>query len=258
MPSAISPEHSIEPPDDLDELFNYDAGLEAATIAGEPSVAAIPEVPVAHIDEEIVVTKKRQPIAKLDETRILSSSGILKLRKISKQMRFKGKGHEFSDMAKLLHMYQIWLDDLYPRAKFADGLAIIEKLGHKKRIQMERKQWIDEGKPRTLSDDVGERIEHEHTGSDSLPESDAANGEDHPSHGVEDHDPRRRDGTPGQEANMRPSQEASMVRDVSEQPGEDELDTLMAEAQGEIAAKSNHDDSERFADEEEAMAGLDW
>lgn len=48
----------------------------------------------------------------------------------------------------MLNMYQLWLDDLYPRAKFADGLAMIEKLGHTKRIQMMRKEWIDEGKPR--------------------------------------------------------------------------------------------------------------
>lgn len=49
-------------------------------------------------------------------------------------------------MAKLLNTYQLWLDDLYPRAKFADGLAIIEKLGHSKRMQVMRKEWILEGK----------------------------------------------------------------------------------------------------------------
>lgn len=51
-------------------------------------------------------------------------------------------------------MYQLWLDELYPRAKFADGLAIIEKLGHKKRMQIMRREWINEGKPRP-SEDVG-------------------------------------------------------------------------------------------------------
>lgn len=45
-------------------------------------------------------------------------------------------------------MYQLWLDDLYPRAKFGDGLAIIEKLGHTKRMQTMRREWINEGKPR--------------------------------------------------------------------------------------------------------------
>jgi len=48
----------------------------------------------------------------------------------------------------MLRMYQLWLDDLYPRAKFSDGLRIIEKLGHTKEMQMLRKQWIDESKPK--------------------------------------------------------------------------------------------------------------
>lgn len=59
----------------------------------------------------------------------------------------KGKGHEFSDVARLLNFYQLWLDGLYPRAKFADGLQLIEKVGHTKRMQVMRKEWIDEGKP---------------------------------------------------------------------------------------------------------------
>lgn len=59
----------------------------------------------------------------------------------------KGKGHEFSDVAKLLNYYQLWLDQLYPRAKFADAIQLVEKAGHTKRMQMYRKSWIDEGKP---------------------------------------------------------------------------------------------------------------
>lgn len=59
----------------------------------------------------------------------------------------KGKGHEFSDVARLLNFYQLWLDGLYPRAKFADGLQLVEKVGHSKRMQVMRKEWIDEGKP---------------------------------------------------------------------------------------------------------------
>lgn len=50
-------------------------------------------------------------------------------------------------MARLLQHYQLWLDELYPRAKFADGLVMIEKLGHRKRVQTMRREWIDEGKP---------------------------------------------------------------------------------------------------------------
>jgi replication fork protection complex subunit Csm3/Swi3 len=47
------------------------------------------------IDEEIVVTKKRIPIPKLDDARLRSEPGIPRLQRISKErLRFKGKGHE--------------------------------------------------------------------------------------------------------------------------------------------------------------------
>lgn len=60
---------------------------------------------------------------------------------------------QFSDAARLLGFYQLWLDDLYPRAKFADCLSMIEKLGHSKRIQIIRRQWIDERKPQSCCGD---------------------------------------------------------------------------------------------------------
>jgi replication fork protection complex subunit Csm3/Swi3 len=105
------------------------------------------------LDEEVKIAKKRKPIAKLDEAKLLSQPGIPKLRalarsnSIASKLRLKGKGHEYSDAAKLLGYYQLWLDNLYPRAKFADGLQLVEKVGHGKRMQVMRKEWIDEGKP---------------------------------------------------------------------------------------------------------------
>ena len=106
------------------------------------------------LDSEVKVKKQRKPIAKLDEARLLSAPGIPKLRAdaripnfLNKKLRIKGKGHEFTDMARLLSYYQLWLDNLYPRAKFADGLQLIEKVGHSRRMQVMRKEWIDERKP---------------------------------------------------------------------------------------------------------------
>jgi replication fork protection complex subunit Csm3/Swi3 len=148
---------------------NQDTRREAANPgASAPADAAI--------DEEIKIVKKRQPIPKLDAPLLLSPAGIPKLRRISKdRLKFKGKGHEvrsiiqrrlhvtilspspqFSDIARLLNTYQLWLDDLYPRAKFVDALTIMEKLGHSKHIQMMRKAWIEEGKPKaTIESDEG-------------------------------------------------------------------------------------------------------
>jgi len=105
------------------------------------------------MDEEIKITKQRKKIPKLDAERLLSEPGIPKMRKLlrsgdlKKKLRLKGKGHEFSDAARLLNYYQMWLDQLYPRAKFADALQLVEKAGHTKKLQMYRKSWIDEGKP---------------------------------------------------------------------------------------------------------------
>ena len=99
------------------------------------------------IDEEVKVKKPRAKQAKLDDERLLGAKGIPTLRRISKErLKFRGKGHEFSDVTKLLNMYQLWLDDMFPKAKFTDGLAIIEKLGHSRRMQTMRREWIYEDK----------------------------------------------------------------------------------------------------------------
>ncbi|KAI8960228.1 Swi3-domain-containing protein [Daldinia sp. FL1419] len=101
------------------------------------------------IDEAVAVQKKaRAPIVKLDEGRLLSEKGIPRLRRKARDLKFKGKGHEFSDTARLLSFYQLWFDDLFPKAKFLDAAAMAEKAGHKKYMRMKRMEWIEEGKPR--------------------------------------------------------------------------------------------------------------
>ncbi|KAG6052136.1 hypothetical protein E4U39_003758 [Claviceps sp. Clav50 group G5] len=111
------------------------------------------------IDQEVSVPKRaREPRVKLDESRLLGPSGLPKLRKRARDLNLKGKGHEFSDAARLLSFYQIWLDDLFPKAKFLDALAMVEKLGHKKQIVVARNEILNEGKPKAQDDqddDVG-------------------------------------------------------------------------------------------------------
>ncbi|EJT79956.1 chromosome segregation in meiosis protein 3 [Gaeumannomyces tritici R3-111a-1] len=103
------------------------------------------------IDEEISVAKRaRVPRVKLDETRLLSDKGIPALRKRAGQLKLKGKGHEFSDAARLLSFYQLWLDDVFPKAKFLDALAMVEKAGHKSIMHKQRMDWINESKPRPM------------------------------------------------------------------------------------------------------------
>lgn len=248
---------------------------------------------------------------RLTGCRLLSAAGIPKLRKISKdKFKFKGKGNEvsltadtnqrlrltfvqFTDMAKLLNTYQLWLDDLFPKAKFLDGLTMVEKLGHKKKIQIYRKEWIDEGKPRSADDDLDDFIATRGNQTidrgagegrdtlDNIPEEaqvvrDVLPGRDHEQlspQGGNEPDEDELDALL-QEASAETFQTQSptiKTRQSIQEPDEDELDALLAEDGPAAAAPkslfggpSSREKSppkqpvDDFADEEEAMAGLDW
>lgn len=47
-----------------------------------------------------------------------------------------------------MSFYQEWLDDLFPKAKFVDSLAMVEKVGHKSKVKELRVEWINEGRPK--------------------------------------------------------------------------------------------------------------
>lgn len=110
--------------------------------------------------------------------RLLGPAGIPKLRKRAAGLKLKGKGHEvripqpdpfslrlltcclrgfqFSDASRLLSFYQLWLDDLFPKARFLDALAMVEKAGHKKGLISARSEWINEGRKAGNNDDDDE------------------------------------------------------------------------------------------------------
>ncbi|KAJ2896572.1 putative chromosome segregation in meiosis protein 3 protein [Zalerion maritima] len=138
---------------DLDEFdvddFNFDEIREPSP---QPNKRKQDEAGLG-IDEEVSVAKRpRAPAVKLDEAKLLSDKGIPNLRQRARKLKFRGKGHEFSDAAHLLEFYQEWLDHLFPKAKFLDGLAMVEKLGHKIIIRKQRLEWINEEKPKDIDD----------------------------------------------------------------------------------------------------------
>lgn len=154
----------------------------------------------------------------------------------------------------MLNMYQLWLDDLYPRAKFADALAIIEKVGHTKRMQMMRKEWIDEGKPRRSrdqDDEVDEIISEQPTadqGTENMEGVEHRGDVSQPDTGSAEQVPDRAASTAG----------------GADDPDEDELDALLAEsapfgtsAPKTLPVRTNAAQEDPFADEMEAMAGMD-
>lgn len=148
----------------------------------------------------------------------------------------------------MLNMYQLWLDDLYPRAKFADALTIIEKVGHTKNMQMRRKDWIDEGKPRRTTEPDEEVADIE---LDERPSAAQSAGD---MDGIEQ---------PAESLARQPDR-AEQVQGRHAEPDDDELDALLAEsAEFESAApktlpvRTAEPNDDPFADDMEAMAEME-
>ncbi|KAI8722601.1 Chromosome segregation in meiosis protein [Fusarium sp. LHS14.1] len=195
------------------------------------------------IDEEVDVKKRaRAPNVKLDEDRLLGPKGIPKLRQRARELKIKGKGHEFSDAGRLLSFYQLWLDDLFPKAKFLDALAMVEKAGHKKRVVIARNEWINEGKPKDHIANGDEEEEEDLFGENNT--SQPAGPEPTTTSTTE---PSRAK-TPQQDNDVpddddiydaTPRQVRHTLPIRNEVPEEDDLEALIAEAEGQDAAKKS-------------------
>ncbi|KAK6341719.1 chromosome segregation in meiosis- protein [Orbilia brochopaga] len=163
--------------DDLDDLFSYDIdeiettygpkgdGQDTTDQQSQPAASNANKIAAAKgkgkekeegdlgVDEEVKI-RKRKPLVKLTEDRLLGPSGIPYLQQhAAKKIKFKGKGHEISDLGRLLNFYQIWADNMYPKANFKDVLEIIEKLGSSRAMQRKREEWIEEYKMKQREED---------------------------------------------------------------------------------------------------------
>ncbi|KAM5347175.1 hypothetical protein ACJ41O_010180 [Fusarium nematophilum] len=190
------------------------------------------------IDEEVDVKKRaRVPNVKLDEERLLGPKGIPMLRRRARDLKIKGKGHEFSDASRLLSFYQLWLDDLFPKAKFLDALAMVEKAGHKKRVTIARNDFINEGKPKeTTADDEDDDLFGEE--NDTLRPADEDATAQPAAETERPKTPERDAGVPDEDDLYDATPRAPAVVPIrNDAPGEDDLEALIAEAEGRDAAK---------------------
>lgn len=113
--------------------------------------------------------------------------------------------------------YQLWLDDLYPKAKFRDALAMVEKAGHKKRLAMARAEWLNEHKPKSADKD------------DDLDLPTLQDGQRTPTQGVPPEDDIY--GSTPQANRARPPTTGRLISQSNGMPDDDDLDALMAEAE---------------------------
>ncbi|CAM1501560.1 Fc.00g035440.m01.CDS01 [Cosmosporella sp. VM-42] len=204
------------------------------------------------IDEEVSVQKRaRVPNVKLDEERLLGPAGIPKLRQRAGNLKIKGKGHEFSDASRLLSFYQLWLDDLFPKAKFLDALTMVEKAGHKKRVMVARNDFINEGKVNDTAEEEAENDEDFDAFSEPQhPEPNtAAPAIERPKTPTQD--PDIPDDDDLYDVTPRASRPIVPIRNNA--PDEDDLDALIAEAESSEQAKASRPAAEPEEDGLDAL-----
>ncbi|KAM0351493.1 hypothetical protein HYE67_001063 [Fusarium culmorum] len=253
--------------DPANRLDNYDV----ADLSDDPFASPPPEASNKKrkepdsglgIDEEVDVKKRaRAPNVKLDEDRLLGPKGIPKLRQRARDLKIKGKGHEFSDASRLLSFYQLWLDDLFPKAKFLDALSMVEKAGHKKRVMIARNEYINESKPKdTMTDD--EEVDLLGRDNTSRPTDEATTRTQvterlrtpEPSRDMPDDDDLY-DATP------RPSRPIVPIR--NDVPEEDDIEALIAESQDQTTKRDgqiqieNSESGNAYEDDEAAMQEME-
>ncbi|KAJ3939760.1 chromosome segregation in meiosis- protein [Colletotrichum fioriniae] len=165
-------------------------------------------------------------------------------------------------------MQRLWLDDLFPKAKFLDALSMVEKAGHKRQIGLKRMEWINEGKPKPwdASEDRTEDTVEEASEQTAEPSTAPVSAIVPPQQNLET--PERGD-TMGVEdvydsTLLARKQDKEVFTSQPEEPDDDDLDALMAEADGATRAQApipqehtGKSAEEEFADEEAAMAEMD-
>lgn len=177
----------------------------------------------------------------------------------------------------------MWLDDLFPKAKFLDALAMVEKAGHKKRVMSARTDFINEGRPKDSveeDDDFGldasgptEAGENTQSAPEAAPQTPSRDDvpDDEDLYGATPRNVRTQQNVPDDEddldALIAEAEGEDSGRQKQQRPAEDnedDLDALIAEAettdQTKVPAKKPGDTkgtNDDFADEEAAMQEMD-
>jgi len=100
-------------------------------------------------------TKKKSKRTRFDMDVVFGDNGVDQLLQLSK-MKFKGKGHESSDLNRLMQHYRQWAFNLYPKLNFAQLVKRLEVYGTSRRA----KDWIRETRIRMMEAELKAKRGH--------------------------------------------------------------------------------------------------
>lgn len=105
--------------------------------------------------------KKRRTIPKFTEEVLIGEKGLKLLSKGITKVKFKGKGHEISDLRRLMKFYREWTTAMYPMQPFNEMITKIEKFSGKFAVRDAMQKFRDK------RDGIGEDDEAEPMNYDS-------------------------------------------------------------------------------------------
>jgi len=83
----------------------------------------------------------RNPVPKLNTERLKGPDGIHTIEKYFEGFKFYGKGHERTDLDRIMKRLEHWSYRLFPKYHFDDFLTRVEQLGTKKDLQVFIKKY---------------------------------------------------------------------------------------------------------------------
>lgn len=83
----------------------------------------------------------RNPVPKLNTERLKGPNGIQTIEKYFEGFKFYGKGHEKTDLDRIMKRLEHWSYRLFPKYHFDDFLTRVEQLGSKKDLQVYIKKY---------------------------------------------------------------------------------------------------------------------
>lgn len=137
----------------LDDVENGDVGAPEESAEAEGNASEQDEA-----GEKVKPpTKKRvvqNPRPKLNKDRLAGAKGIPELLRMSRNVRWRGKGHELHDLDTTLSLLEHWSHRLFPQMDSNNFFSNLERLGMKREIQTYMRK-LRMG----LEGDVGEQLQ---------------------------------------------------------------------------------------------------
>ncbi|KAM7538541.1 hypothetical protein Aperf_G00000051421 [Anoplocephala perfoliata] len=133
-----SPDYSRDDDIEVASIHSAEGDRAADVINGEDADGLDLDVKtlkqLKEISEGARKKKVRRPMPKLDPPTLLGERGLPALLKEIEKVKFRGRGHEFEDLERLMFIYESWANRMLPKFTFTEVMERLEVVGTKREV----------------------------------------------------------------------------------------------------------------------------